>query len=93
MKPSMDQMERPGRKKIENEHDRMVKYNVWESVKKRLLPKGTKVIDSTWAYKKKSTGKLCGHLNACGFKQVEGVHCMAQVPTHLLQMPAQFELC
>ncbi len=34
-------------KEIENEHDRMVKYNVWESVKKSLLPNGTKVIDST----------------------------------------------
>jgi hypothetical protein len=63
-------------KEIENEHERMVKNNAWEPVKKSLLPKGAKVIDSTWACKKKkkSTGKLCRHLNACGFKQVEGVH-------------------
>jgi hypothetical protein len=33
-----------------------------------------KVIDSTWACKKKSTRKIRGHLNARGFKQVEGVH-------------------
>ncbi len=39
-----------------------------------MLPKGAKVIDSTWACKKKSTGKLPRHLNARGFKQVEGVH-------------------
>ena len=52
----------------------MVKNNVWEPVKKSLLPKGTKVIDSTWACKKKSTRKLYGCLNAWGFKQVEGVH-------------------
>jgi hypothetical protein len=61
-------------KEIENEHDCMVKNNVWEPVNKSLLPKGTKVIDSTWACKKKSTGKLRGRLNAHGFKQVEGVH-------------------
>jgi hypothetical protein len=52
----------------------MVKNNAWEPVKKSLLPKGTKVIDSTWACKNKSTGKLRGRLNARGFKQVEGVH-------------------
>jgi hypothetical protein len=61
-------------KEIENEHECMVKNNVWEPVKKSLLPKGTKAVDSTWACKKKSTGKLRGHLNAHGFKQVEGVH-------------------
>jgi hypothetical protein len=43
-------------------------------VKKISLPKVRKVIDSTWACMKKSTGKLHGRLNACGFKQVEGVH-------------------
>jgi hypothetical protein len=59
---------------IGNEHECMVKNNGWELVKKSSLPKGTKVIDSTWACKKKSTGKLCWRLNALGFKQVEGVH-------------------
>jgi hypothetical protein len=52
----------------------MVKNNAWEPVKKSLLPKGTKVIDSTWACKKKSNRKLPGRLNARGFKQIEGVH-------------------
>jgi hypothetical protein len=61
-------------KEIENEHARMVKNDAWEPVKKSLLPKGTKVIDSTWACKKKSTRKLRWRLNAWGFKQVEGVH-------------------
>jgi hypothetical protein len=51
-------------KEIKNEHDRMVNNDVWEPVKKNLLPRGTKVIDSTRVCKKKSTGKLCGHLNA-----------------------------
>jgi hypothetical protein len=61
-------------KEIENKHDCMVKNDAWEPVKKISLPKGTKVIDSTWVCKKTSTGKLHGHLNAHGFKQVEGVH-------------------
>jgi hypothetical protein len=61
-------------KEIENEHACMVKNNGWEPVKKSLLPNGTKVIDSRWACKKKNPVKLCGCLNARGFKQVEGVH-------------------
>jgi hypothetical protein len=61
-------------KKVENEHERMVKNDVWETVKKSLLPKGTKVIDSTWVCKKTSTRKLRGRLNAREFKQVEGMH-------------------
>jgi hypothetical protein len=61
-------------KEIDNKHDQMVKSDVWEPVKKNSLPRGTKVIDSTWGHKKKSTGKLHGCLNACRFKQVEGVH-------------------
>jgi hypothetical protein len=61
-------------KEIENEHDRMVKNDAWEPVKKSLLSKGTKVIDSTWACMKKSIEKLRMRLNAHRFKQVEGVH-------------------
>ncbi len=61
-------------KEIENEHECMIKNDAWEPVKKSSLPKGTKVIDSTWVFKKKSTGKLHVRLNAHGFKQVEGVH-------------------
>jgi hypothetical protein len=52
----------------------MEKNDAWEPVKKSSLHKGAKVIDSTWACKKKSTRKLRGHLNARGFKKVEGVH-------------------
>jgi hypothetical protein len=51
----------------------MVKNNAWEPVKKSLLPRGTKVIDSTCVCKKKSTRQLHKHLNAHGFKQTEGV--------------------
>jgi hypothetical protein len=36
-------------REIENKHDQMVKNDAWEPVKKNSLPKGSKVIDSTWA--------------------------------------------
>jgi hypothetical protein len=52
----------------------MVTIVAWESVKKSSLPKGTKIIDSTWACKSRSTENLHGRLKALGFKQVEGVH-------------------
>jgi hypothetical protein len=61
-------------KEIKNEHEQMVKNKAWEPVKKNSLPRGTKIIDSTWTCKKKSTGKLRECLNACGFKQMEGLH-------------------
>jgi hypothetical protein len=47
---------------------RMVKNSVFEPVKRKNLPPGTKVIDSTWACKKKSNAALRGRLNARGFK-------------------------
>ncbi len=52
----------------------MVTSDVWEQAKKSLIPKGTKVIDSTWACKIKITGKLRRHLKTLKIKQVEEVH-------------------
>ena len=46
------------REEIENEHERMVKNNVFKVIKKSEMPEGAKCIDSTWACKKKSSGKL-----------------------------------
>jgi hypothetical protein len=60
----MGQMEKPGQKKLRTNMATWSKNDVWEPVKKISLPKGTKVIDSTWTCKKKSTRKLCKHLNA-----------------------------
>ena len=56
------------KEEILNEHDRMLKNNVFEAVDRDSIPRGTKVIDSTWACKLKSNGKKCGRLNARGFK-------------------------
>jgi hypothetical protein len=78
-------------KEIENEHDPMVKNNAWEPAKKSLIPKGTKVIDSTWVCKKKSTGKLRGHLNASS--KLKECTTAEQVPTLLSQTPVPSKLC
>ena len=59
---------------IDNEHDRMVKNKVFEVVKRKKLLPVTKVIDSTWAYTKKSNSTLSRQLNTRGFKQREGQH-------------------
>ena len=47
---------------------------MFDVVNKADLKPGTKVIDSTWACKKKSNGTLRGRLNARGFKQIDGQH-------------------
>jgi hypothetical protein len=47
-------------KEIENEHERMVKNNAWEPVQKSLLPKGTKVIDSTGRARKRKLESYVG---------------------------------
>ena len=50
----------------------MLKNNVFEAVDRDSIPRGTKVIDSTWACKLKSNGTKRGRLYARGFKQVDG---------------------
>ena len=52
----------------------MIKNDVFDVVKKADLKPGTKVIDSTWACKKKSNKTLRGRLNAREFKQIDGQH-------------------
>ena len=43
---------------VEKEHQQMVFNAVFEAFKMADLLKGTKVIDTTWAMKKKSSGAL-----------------------------------
>lgn len=47
---------------------------VYKIVQKQDLVPGTKIIDSTWAVKKKSNYKLRARLVACSFKQMEEQH-------------------
>ena len=41
---------------MEEEHNWMVKHNIWKAVPPSAMPKGEKIITSTWANKKKSNG-------------------------------------
>ena len=59
---------------FDSEYRQMLNNKVFKTVRIDDLPPGMKVIDSVWAMKKKSTGVLCGRINARGFKQVEGQH-------------------
>jgi hypothetical protein len=54
------------------EHDRMVKRQVWRTELKKDVPKGEKIITSTWAMKKKASGRYRAKLNARGYEQVDG---------------------
>ena len=51
-----------------------MKYKVFKVVKRADLPRGAKVISTTWATMKKSNGKLSGQLNVCGFEHLDGQH-------------------
>lgn len=61
-------------KAIDEEHARMIEHAVWTEINKKNVPKGAKVIDTTWAMKKKSNGTYRARINARGFRQEAGVH-------------------
>jgi hypothetical protein len=62
------------KEEVAKEHKRMINSGVFEPVKMSEVPKGVKLIDTTWAMKKKSSGTLCGRVNVRGFKQIDGQH-------------------
>jgi hypothetical protein len=59
---------------VDEEHNIMLKFGVWEAVRRRDLKTASKIITSTWAMKKKASGTYRARLNARGFKQREGQH-------------------
>ncbi len=59
---------------VEQEDGRMNNNSVWTPKKTADLRKGDKVIDTTWAMKKKASGEFRARLVAGGFKQEEGIH-------------------
>ena len=61
-------------REIRNEKAQFKKYNALTAVPRSLLPKGAKVLMTTWAMKLKLNGTQRGRLNACGYKQVNGSH-------------------
>ena len=61
-------------KAIRVEHDKMVKYNVFNVIKQKDLSPGTKLFDSTWAMKKKPDGTYRAWNTIWGFMQQDGKH-------------------
>ena len=59
---------------VREEFDRMKEHKVFQLWPLNLLPKGVKLMTSTWACKKKSNGSLRARINQRGFEQVDRVH-------------------
>jgi hypothetical protein len=59
---------------VDKEHNRMIKFGVWEAVRRGDLKTASKIITSTWAMKKNASGTYRARLNARGFEQREGRH-------------------
>ena len=51
---------------IKNEKDRFAKYKAVTPVPPSSIPRESKIMTSTWAMEKKTSGKLRGRLNARG---------------------------
>jgi hypothetical protein len=70
---------RPGKDKREEavfeEHDIMVKNQVWRAIPNNDVPKHSKIMSSTWVMmKKKSNGTYHAILNTRVYEQVDGYH-------------------
>ena len=63
---------------IKCEKDRFDKFGALTPVKMNEVPKGSKIMTTTWTMKKKASGKLRGRLNARGYKQIDGMHYVAE---------------
>jgi hypothetical protein len=51
-------------KAVNEEHERMLKHNMWKPVLRKDVPEGTKILMSTWAMKKKANGTYRARMNA-----------------------------
>ena len=61
-------------KAFDKEHEHMQKHHIWVPVPIEEVLKGSKVLTSTWAIKKKANGTYRVRMNACGYEQIDGVH-------------------
>ena len=57
-------------KEVANEKSWFDRFNTLTVVKKKEIPKGAKIMTSTWDTKHKVNGKLCGRLNAQEYEQI-----------------------
>ena len=56
------------------EHKKFVDHDVFEMEKLEEVPKGVKMLTTTWAMKMKSNGKRRARVNMRGYEQVDGDH-------------------
>ena len=61
-------------KAVEKERNRMASNKVWIPTKLEYIPKGAKVLTSTWEMKKNSNGRLRTRINGRGYEQIDGIH-------------------
>jgi hypothetical protein len=59
---------------VKEEHERMKTNSVFVETPRTNVPKGAKILSTTWACKKKSNGTYRARLNARGYEQVDGEH-------------------
>jgi Reverse transcriptase (RNA-dependent DNA polymerase) len=62
------------KKAVTEEHKRMLKHKVFETVPQDQVPYGAKVLTSTWVMKKKANGMHRARLNACSYEQIDREH-------------------
>eukprot|EP00957_Ditylum_brightwellii_P147086 11199407-Ditylum_brightwellii.AAC.1 len=56
-------------KAVEEEHQRWITNKMWCPIKLSKLPKGTKILTTTWACNLKSNGRKRARQNARGYEQ------------------------
>jgi hypothetical protein len=61
-------------KGVNEEHERFKKHKCFKAVPRAEVPKGSKILTSTWAMKKKASGIFRARLNTGGYEQVPGKH-------------------
>jgi hypothetical protein len=59
---------------VATEHQRMTDSEVFEPMKLSKVPKGVKLVDTTWTMKKKSSDTFRGRANVRGLKQMNEQH-------------------
>jgi hypothetical protein len=59
---------------VGDEHNCMLKHEVFEVVDIKNVPDDATILTSTWAMKKKANGTFHARLNTRGFEQIDGEH-------------------
>ena len=59
---------------VKKEKKSFKKHKVFKLVKRKDVPKDTKIVTSTWAMKKKASGKYRACCNMRGYEQQDGQH-------------------